>query len=190
MAFFKRIHLVVAVFVAITMASCNTATNAALKPESKRRQAPNFTLKDNSGQTVQLSDYKGKVVFLNFWATWCGPCKEEIPWLIEFEQEYKGKGFAVLGVSMDEEGWDAIRPFISNRKVNYRVLLGTPEMADLYGGVDALPTSFILDREGRIAQAYVGAQLKRKFQNDLFELLGSQANASNGVAPALLLGTN
>jgi cytochrome c biogenesis protein CcmG/thiol:disulfide interchange protein DsbE len=176
--------------VAFGLTACGSATKAALKPEASRRHAPNFTLKDASGQTVQLSDYKGKVVFLNFWATWCGPCKEEIPWLIEFEQQYKGKGFAVLGVSMDEEGWDIVRPYMANAKVNYRMLLGTDSMAQLYGGVDALPTSFILDREGRIAATYVGAQSKRKFQNDLYELLGSQANASLRVFPALVLGSD
>src|SRR5208283_5292529 len=88
------------------------------------KAAPDFALKDRDGATVHLSDYKGKVVMLDFWATWCGPCKIEIPWFMEFEQQYKDKGFAVLGVSMDEGGWDEVKPYIEERKINYRILLG------------------------------------------------------------------
>ena len=89
---------------------------AAVKPEKDRHAAPDFALKDANGATVQLSDYKGKVVLLDFWATWCGPCKIEIPWFIEFEQKYKDKGFAVLGVSMDEDGWSAVKPFMEEQR--------------------------------------------------------------------------
>ena len=78
---------------------------------------PDFALKDSTGQTVQLSDYHGKVVLLNFWATWCAPCKIEIPWFMEFQREYKDRNFAVLGVSMDEDGWDAVRPYMANHSI-------------------------------------------------------------------------
>src|ERR1700743_3023561 len=122
----------------------------ALKADGSRQQAPEFALKDSSGKLVHLSDFKGKVVLLNFWATWCGPCKIKIPWFIEFENIYKNRGFAVLGVSMDDDGWRAWKPFLREKAVNYRVVLGDGPVARMYGGVESLPTTFLIDREGRI----------------------------------------
>ena len=83
-----------------TSAEKSADTNGELKPAADRKAAPAWTLKDSDGRAVSLSDYKGKVVLLNFWATWCGPCKIEIPWFVEFEQKFKDRGFAVLGVAM------------------------------------------------------------------------------------------
>src|SRR5258708_4033486 len=105
------------------------SVRAAVKPEKDRKSAPEFSLKDAQGRTVKLSEYKGKVVLLNFWATWCGPCKIEIPWFTDFEQKYKDRGFAVLGVSMDDDGWESVKPYIEAKKVNYRVVLGSDEVA-------------------------------------------------------------
>ena len=85
---------------------------ASVKPEDKRHEAPDFALKDADGKTVHLTDYRGKVVLLDFWATWCPPCKLEIPWLIDIERKNKDRGFAVLGVSMDDEGWEVVKPFM------------------------------------------------------------------------------
>jgi cytochrome c biogenesis protein CcmG/thiol:disulfide interchange protein DsbE len=136
-----------------------------------RKPAPEFTLKDADGRTVKLSDYKGKIVLLNFWATWCGPCKLEIPWFAEFERKYKDRGFAVLGVSMDEEGWEVVKPFLSEMQVNYRVVLGDEAVAKAYQGVESLPTTFIIDREGRIAATHVGLVSKGRYEKDLTELL-------------------
>jgi cytochrome c biogenesis protein CcmG/thiol:disulfide interchange protein DsbE len=124
---------------------------------------------------VKLSDYKGKVILLNFWATWCGPCKIEIPWFMDFETRFKDRGFAVLGVSTDEEGWEVVRPYIERQKVNYRMVIATEEVAQLYGGVESLPTSFILDREGRIASAHVGLVSKKEYQDDIEQLLAAPA---------------
>jgi thiol-disulfide isomerase/thioredoxin len=122
---------------------------------------------------VRLSDYRNKVVLLNFWATWCGPCKIEIPWFKELEQDYKDRGFAVLGVSMDEDGWDAVKPFVKDLGVNYRILLGTDIVAQMYGGVNALPTSFLIDRQGRIASVHLGLVSKSDYENDIQALLAS-----------------
>ena len=157
---------------------------AAVKKEKDRRIAPDFTLKDAMGRPVKLSDYKGKVVLLNFWATWCGPCKIEIPWFIEFEQTFKDKGFAVLGVSMDEEGWDIVKPYLERSKINYRVLIGDDMTAQNYGGVDSLPTSFLLDKEGRIAATHIGLVSKSVYQNDINTLLGIGAKSSAAAATA------
>jgi cytochrome c biogenesis protein CcmG/thiol:disulfide interchange protein DsbE len=142
-----------------------------------RKVAPNFTLKDSDGRAVQLADYRGKVVLLNFWATWCGPCKIEIPWFTEFERRHKDRGFAVVGISMDEEGWDAVKPFISEYRINYRVLMGNVRTAELYGGVEALPTTFLIDREGRIAAVHEGLVSRSRYERDLIQLLDSSRGA-------------
>jgi len=146
---------------------------AAVKPDKERKNAPDFSLKDADGKTVRLSDYKGKVVLLDFWATWCGPCKIEIPWLKDFQRKYKDKGFAVIGISMDEEGWQVVKPFVSEAGINYRIVIGDDSTAQLYGGVDALPTAFVIDREGRIAAVHVGLTSKSEIQNGIEEILGS-----------------
>lgn len=153
--------------------SVEAASN--VKSESTRKAAPEFTLKDADGKMVKLSDYKGKVVLLNFWATWCGPCKIEIPWFKEFETNYKNKGFAVLGVSMDDDGWDAVRPYIQQQAVNYRVLMGTEPVGALYGGVESLPTTFLIDRKGRIAATHIGLVSKSVYVNDLKDLFDAPA---------------
>jgi len=162
------------------------SVKAAVKPDKDRKTAPEFVLKDSNGQTVHLTDYKGKVVLLDFWATWCGPCKVEIPWFIEFEQQFKDRGFAVLGVSMDEDGWDAVKPYIDDHKINYRVMLGNEQVSDIYGGLDSLPTTLLIDRQGKIASVHIGLSLgKEEFRNDIDHLLGA-SSASNGRSDALL----
>ena len=120
---------------------------------------------------MKLADYKGKVVLLNFWATWCGPCEVEIPWFVEFEQKYKDRDFAVLGVSFDDDGWISVRPYMASHKINYRMVIGSDQMSQLYGGVDSLPTSFIIDRYGRIAVTHVGLVDKRDYQDEILKLL-------------------
>jgi thiol-disulfide isomerase/thioredoxin len=153
-----------------------------VKPDTDRKPAPEFSLKDIDGRTVTLADYKGKVVLLNFWATWCGPCKIEIPWFAEFEQKYKDRGFAVLGVAMDEEGWDAVKPYLAEAKVNYRVIMGNDTVAGLYGGVESLPTTFILDQNGRIVSTHVGLVSKSVYENEILQLLeGGRADAGRTV---------
>ena len=119
---------------------------ASVKPDNERKEAPDFALKDADGKLVHLSDYKGKVVLLDFWATWCGPCKIEIPWFMEMQRKNKDRGFEVVGVAMDDEGWEVVKPFITKMAVNYRILAGNDQTAQSYGGVDALPTTFLIDR--------------------------------------------
>jgi len=157
----------------IILAGCSYAPpgRAAVKPAAKRNPAPAFTLKDAQGKSFNLAEYKGKVVLLNFWATWCGPCKLEIPWFVEFEKNYRDKGFAVLGVSMDEEGWEVVKPYVDRVKLNYRVAIGNDVMAQLYGGVESLPTSFLIDRDGKIAAVHVGLVSKGDYQRDIEHLL-------------------
>jgi cytochrome c biogenesis protein CcmG/thiol:disulfide interchange protein DsbE len=166
------------------------ADAASLRAGKDRKAAPDFALKDSNGAAVKLSDYKGKVVLLNFWATWCGPCKVEIPWFIEFQQQYKDKGFEVLGVAMDDEGWQAVKPYLTERKVNYRVLLGNDSVTQLYGGVDSLPTTFVIDKEGRIASAHVGLVAKHEYLGEIQSLLGiksADSNVARSGAPLAVL---
>ena len=146
-----------------------------MKESSKRKHAPDFTLKDASGKLVHLADYRGKVVLLDFWATWCGPCGEEIPWFTEFQRKYKDRGFEVLGVSMDDDGWKAINPFVAQKKINYRIVLGDDQTGDLYGGLEALPTTFVIDRYGRIASVHVGLASRKDFQDAIETLLEAPA---------------
>jgi peroxiredoxin len=153
---------------------CGSRLNEAhVRQEKDRKGAPDFTLKDASGAAVKLSDYRGKVVVLNFWATWCGPCKVEIPWFMSFEKEYKDRDFAVLGVSMDDDGWKSVKPYVADKKINYRVVIGSDEVSTLYGGVDSLPTTFIIDRSGRVASVHIGLVSKITYENEITKLLES-----------------
>ena len=172
----------------IGLVSCNSTTVRADEKTTKGpKAAPDFALKDADGKTVHLSDYKGKVVVLDFWATWCGPCKIEIPWFMEFEQQYKGKGFAVLGVSMDDDGWTAVKPYVAKMKMNYRIVLGNDKVGELYGGVDSLPTTFLIDRQGRIASTHIGLTGgKEDFQNEIVRLLQKPVTSVRGPARGIL----
>lgn len=155
------------------------AGESSVKPAGDRNEAPDFTLTDSDGQAVTLSEYRGQVVLLNFWATWCPPCKIEIPWFTEFERQYKDQGFSVLGVSLDEGGWEDVRNYIERAELNYRVVMGTEEVAMLYGGVEALPQTFLIDREGRIGTVHVGLVSKGEYQRDLNELLNNETASAN-----------
>lgn len=172
----------------LLVAGCSRSGKTAqdtpeLRPDSERKPAPTFELKDASGATITMADYRGKVVLINFWATWCGPCKVEIPWFIEFQQKYKDRDFAVLGISMDEDGWKSVKPYVEQHKMNYRVLIGDEKLTDLYGGIDSLPTSFIVDRAGRIAAAHFGLVDKSDYQNEIIKLL-EDPKPSAGLRPA------
>ena len=133
---------------------------AALQPEERRKPAPEFALKDASNKTVRLKDYQGKVVLLDFWATWCTGCKKEIPWFSEFQARYAAQGFAVVGVSLDEGGWTVLKPFLAEHKIPYQMLLGDNGTADRFG-IKSMPDTFLIDREGRLAAAYLAALVDR-----------------------------
>jgi peroxiredoxin len=143
-------------------------------PIDGRTPAPLFTLPDASGTPLRLSDLQGRVVLLNFWATWCEPCKEEMPWFIELQRQYEAAGVTVVGVAMDDEGWQSVSAFVGTVGINYRTVVGSDELARQYGGVEALPTTFLIDRHGRIAAVYQGLQPKNTYESKLRSLIAEK----------------
>lgn len=144
---------------------------ARLIKSASRKKAPAFELTDANGNVVRLADLKGKVVLLDFWATWCGPCQTEIPWFVEFATKYQEQGLIVVGVSMDEGGWDVVRPYMQKMGINYPVVLGNKRTAYLYGDIDGLPVTFLLDREQRVAAIHAGLAKKKTLEQQIKELL-------------------
>ncbi len=145
------------------------------------KAAPDFTLTDTAGRKVSLGSYKGRPVLVNFWATWCGPCKLEMPWLAALRTKYAGQGFEVLGVSADELGTGAkaagekaeIAATAEKNHANYPVLVGGGAISDSYGGVDALPESFFVDRTGKIVAVLIGAGSKEQAEANVKKAIGS-----------------
>lgn len=158
--------------VSVLAVGCSSSPkpNSPTTENRGRKPAANFRLTDSNGVQVALADYKGKVVLLNFWATWCGPCKIEIPWFIEFNKTYKDRGFAVLGVSMDDDGWKSVKPYLAEKKIDYTVLVGNDQVSQAYGGIDSLPTTFIIDRDGRIAFVHMGLVGKDTYKKEIQSL--------------------
>jgi peroxiredoxin len=167
----------VAVWESLTTASGSGAVRADVKPEAERKMAPDFTLSDASGKPVKLSDFRGKVVVLNFWATWCHGCKTEIPWFIEFQKAYGDGDFVVLGIALDDDGWKSVKPYVEEKKVNYPVVVGSAAICDLYGGSEGLPMTFLIDKSGRIAAKHAGVVDKNGFKREIETLLGRKASS-------------
>ena len=143
---------------------------SGLKPPSGRSLAPDFNLKDASGKDVKLADLKGKVVLVNFWATWCEGCQVEIPWFVEFQNEYTSRGLMVVGISMDDDGWKSVKPWIKEKKVNYPIVIGNEGLGKQYGLV-GMPLTALVDREGRIADVHQGIVEKTATQQKIRDLL-------------------
>jgi thiol-disulfide isomerase/thioredoxin len=143
---------------------------AAITAANLRKAAPGFTLGDAKGAAVRLSDYKGRVVLLDFWATWCGGCKVEIPWYMEFETKYKNSGLAVISVSMDDDGWKSVKPFLEKTKLNYPVVIGNQDLAKRFG-LESMPMTLLIDQNGKIAASHVGLVDKDKFESEIRVLL-------------------
>ncbi len=145
---------------------------ATIQPAPQRKLAPEISLTDSAGKPMKLADYHGKIVLLNFWATWCGGCKEEMPWYSQFEKTYGPKGFAVIGVSLDEDGWGIVKPFLAKTSIPYRIVLGTEATGKTYN-VDAMPVSYLLDRKGRIAVSYTGLVDRADIEKNIQQLLAT-----------------
>lgn len=137
--------------------------------------APDFARPDATGHKVQLSRLKGKVVLLDFWATWCTGCKTEIPWYVEFADKYRRDGLTAVGVAMDEEGWSVVKPFLAEKmKLNYPVVIGDKVLARQFGELNSLPVTLLIDRKGRIAYSHTGIVDRAHFEAKIRELLAAR----------------
>ncbi len=165
------------VITALLLAALAALLTLLFKPDSatsyadsgKRRAMPDFSMKTLDGGSWSLSGHRGSVVLLNFWATWCPPCRQELPGLVRVAKAYRGRGVEVAGVSMDEEA-DLVRQFAAQHAISYPVLMPSPG-EELASQVQSLPTSLLIDRHGRIAKTYVGAESEAVFRRDLETLL-------------------
>jgi thiol-disulfide isomerase/thioredoxin len=155
----------------------NNTERATLRFFRDPKPAPTFTVKDLDGREIAPASLRGKVVIVNFWATWCGPCRAEIPDLVALQEKYKDT-LQVIGISEDEAGVDVVRRFAAEHKINYPVAMTTPEIEKLYPGISALPTSFIIDRESRVVQKHVGMLTARTTEYEARHLAGLPVNAS------------
>ncbi len=138
---------------------------------AERTEAPAWKLKNLDGKEVSSTDFKGKVVMIDFWATWCPPCRMMIPGMVELQEQYKEQGLVIIGISLDEKGPGVVREFNQEIKVNYISLMGSEDVVRAFGGVEAIPTSFLIDRAGRIVSKHVGYQPKAKLEAEIKPLL-------------------
>ncbi len=136
--------------------------------------APDFELKvlDAPGKTLKLSDFKGKAVVVNFWATWCEPCKIEMPWLVDLQKKYGQQGLQIVGIAMDDTDEKTIASFTQKMGVNYPIVMGTEKVADLYGGIDGMPTLFFVDRSGKVVDHELGLRSMDAIENNIKKSLG------------------
>jgi thiol-disulfide isomerase/thioredoxin len=136
-----------------------------------RTPAPEWQLNGLNGKTVKFSDFRGNVVILDFWATWCAPCRVEIPHFVELQKQYGAKGLTIIGVSLDEQGPEVVKKFVKQFGVNYPIVMGNRKVVEDYGGVVAVPTTFVIDREGRIVSRHMGYDDKEIFEKEIQSLL-------------------
>ena len=169
----KKTILILAIVIAATMVvyvadkATRVHTSAAMRPAMLKagEPAPDISVRDLNDKGVTLTDYKGKVLLVNFWATWCDPCREEIPWLIEMQDKYGPKGFTVLGIAMDEGGKPVVAPFVAKERydvrgqklpMNYPVVIGNEGVAEKFGGLLGYPTSVLISKDGKQLKKITG----------------------------------
>jgi len=175
---------VIAVALAVGLYFLNTkwivpATAQRVNAAAKHPPAPAFDLTDINGAKLSLADYKGKVVLLDFWATWCGPCRVEIPSFVQMQQKYAGQGFSVIGVAMQDSP-DSVNKFYQEFHLNYPVAMGSSAVSSLYGGVFGLPTSFVIGRDGLIYSEHTGTTSPEVFEKEIQQLLAEKPGSDDG----------
>lgn len=173
------ILIVVAVVISIMLVfGVRRVHHAAAPPgQLQGKAAPDFSLPSTTGQTMKLSDFQGKAVLLNFWATWCEPCKVEMPWFVDLQKKYGSQGLQVIGVAMDDGSPAAISAFAQKMGVNYPILLGKEEVGDQYGGIEYLPSTFYIGRDGKVIDHAFGLVSRSEIEANIEKALGQQVAA-------------
>ena len=166
----QQLATVIIISAAVFQIGCDKES-AYIESAAALKTAPDFDLKKLSGGRARLSDYRGKVVILDFWATWCPPCLKEIPDFVELQNKYGDKGLAILGLSLDQDPKRVLAPFVKKYQMNYPVLLTDGKVERIYGGITGIPTTFVIDRKGEIYKRYVGFRSKNVFEEDIKALL-------------------
>ena len=156
----------------------------AIVPEIRGKPATDFELADFDGKLFRRADFQNKVVLVNFWATWCAPCIIEIPWFVEFQKRYGPQGLEIIGISLDDELNQKVKDFVKKHKMNYTLAMGDAKVAEAFGGIIGLPTTFLIDREGKYYSIHRGLASYYDLEEELQELLGSPAPAQAGSAPS------
>ncbi|HYX83256.1 MAG TPA: redoxin domain-containing protein, partial [Gemmatimonadales bacterium] len=178
-ASFARINLVRALTLLVWTAGVASAADLPtgathLPAASDRKPAPDFELRDANDARITLSSYKGRVVLLDFWATWCTGCKVEIPWYMEFQKKYARRGLTSIGVAMDEEGWQKVKPYLETHPINYPIVLGYPDLVKPYQ-IANMPVTLLIDRQGKIADAHIGVVVKDTWEREIRQLLNEKS---------------
>jgi cytochrome c biogenesis protein CcmG, thiol:disulfide interchange protein DsbE len=155
-----------------------SARSGSQRSAAQGTLAPDFSLPQLTGGQLELSAYRGKVVLLDFWATWCDPCREEIPRFVDLQNKYGSQGLQIIGVSMDD-GPDPVRDFYQRFKMNYPVVMGSAKIGELYGGVLGLPIAFLIGRDGRIYAKHIGATDISIFEKEIVGLLQDKVNPNH-----------
>jgi peroxiredoxin len=161
----------------LRLARHSSQGGASGNAQMKDGTAPDFTLQSLDGKTVRLSDFRGKPVVLNFWATWCGPCKIEMPWFVDLQKQYGPAGLQFLGVAMDDASAKDIAEFAESMKVNYPILIGKESVGDAYGGVQFLPETFYIDRNGKVVDKAFGLKGRGEIEDAIKKILASSSLA-------------
>jgi peroxiredoxin len=156
----------------LTKRAAKARGSSANVGEVKGQPAPDFSLQSLDGKAVRLADFRGKAVLLNFWATWCQPCKIEMPWFEEMQKQYGPQGLQVVGIAMDDAGKEEISKFVKQMGVNYPILIGTESVGDAYGGVQFLPSTFFINRDGKMVDRIFGLKSRSEIEDDIKLALG------------------
>jgi cytochrome c biogenesis protein CcmG/thiol:disulfide interchange protein DsbE len=171
------VAMVVSIMLVFGIQKARHNSNTSGSNKLLNQPAPDFTLSSLDGKTLKLSDYRGKAVLLNFWATWCEPCKIEMPWFVDLQKKYGPQGLQVLGVAMDDAPAKEIAEFSQKMGVNYPIVIGKEEVGTQYGGVQYLPSTFYISRDGKVMNRVFGLVSRSEIESNVQKALSSQVAA-------------